>query len=294
MNYRQIEIFVAVLETGSVTEAATRLGLSQPAVSKSLKMLENSLKLQLFLRSPKGLVATDEARSLYLEAGRLTNSFAHLWDFARNLPKMHHARLEVSCIPALAISWLPAAIAGFIAQYPEVTLSFVSRSSPQTVQLVAQGEIDIGISQARAEDVMVEKRRLFDLRAACVLPRGHALCQKDVLTLGDLNGERIVSLGKADEMRKTFEAAMHRQGHTFQTKIDVALGAMLCRMVEAGAGIGIVDSESAKTHGSPRVVTRPLEPRIAIPIYLLQNTSRPLSLVARKFVDHVCRQTAAG
>ena len=65
MNYRQIEIFKAIMDRGSITEAARVLGISQPAVSKGLQLLEGELGLQLFTRTTKGIAATDEARALY-------------------------------------------------------------------------------------------------------------------------------------------------------------------------------------------------------------------------------------
>lgn len=291
MNYRQMEIFVAVLDCGSVTGAAERLGLSQPAVSKSLKTLEGELGVRLFLRGTKGFQATDEGRALYLEAARLTESFGHVEGFARNLVRMEHARLQISCIPALSIDWLPRTVASFLADYPDVSLAFRSRSSPETVQLVARGELDLGISQARAEDSTVEKTLLFDLRAVCVIPVGHPLAAKDSITLQDLHGERLISLSAPDELRKGLEARMLMAGLSFESRLEVALGGMLCRLVSHGRAIGVVDAESARLHDPRDTVVRPLRPALSMPVYLLQNAFRPQPLMARKFVDHLVAAT---
>jgi Transcriptional regulator len=162
VNYRQFEVFVAVIECGSVTAAAEKLNLSQPAVSKSLKLLETELGIRLFLRGIKGLQATDEGRSLYLEASRMTDNYAHLEGFARNLPQMEHARLEISCMPALSIFWLPQATAKFIHSYPDATLAFRSRSSPETVQLVARGSLTLA-SRRRLPRMQASKRSNFSI-----------------------------------------------------------------------------------------------------------------------------------
>ena len=292
MNYRQCEIFVTALEAGSVTAAADRLGLSQPAVSKSLKLLETELGVRLFRRGAKGLQPTDEGRSLYLEAARLTESFSHLEGYAQGLARLEHARLEISCIPALSIAWLPEAISDFLREYGDLSLSFRSFSSPETVQRVARGELDIGISQARNEDLSIEKTRLFDLHAVCVLPPRHRLAGAAQIRLDQIAAERILSLSTADEIRRKFEALMLMAGHPVQGGIEVAIGAMLCRMVADGHGLGIVDAESARLFDGTGIVVRPLAEEISVPIYLLQNPLKPQSLIARKFVDHLLQVTA--
>lgn len=292
MNYRQLEIFVAVLGQGSVTAAAEQLGLTQPAVSKSLKALEAELGVRLFLRGARGLRATDEGRALYLEAARLTESYGHVEGFARNLGQMEHARLEISCIPALSTDWMPQHVAHFLADYPEAALCFRSRSSPETVQLVARGELDLGLSQARAEDSTVEKTRLFDLHAVCVIPRGHPLAAKPSIALADLHGARIIALSGPDALRRELEARMLMAGYAVQSRVEVAHGAMLCRMAGYAGLIGVVDTESARLHDPRMVVVRPLEQPLLTPIYLLQNSFKAQSLMSRKFVEHLVAATA--
>lgn len=292
MNYRQCEIFVTTLEAGSVTAAAGRLSLSQPAVSKSLKLLETELGVRLFNRGAKGLIPTDEGRSFYLEAARMIESFSHLESYAQGLSRLEHARLEISCTPALSNTWLPGAIRDFLREYSDLSLSFGTFSSPETVQRVARGELDIGISQARTEDLSVEKTVLFDLHAVCVLPRHHRLCREDAIRLDQINNEKLLSLSAVDEIRRKFEASMLMAGLTVRSQIDVAIGAMLCRMVGDGHGIGIVDEESAKLFEGANVVVRPLAVPLTVPIYLLQNPIKPQTLIARKFVEHLLDVTA--
>lgn len=287
MNFRQVELFVRVVETGSVTEAADAMDLSQPAVSKSLKGLEESLGVRLFHRGAKGISPTDEGRAFYLEARRMVENFGNLASFAQDLPRLTHARLEISCMPAISFRWLPDAVTGFLAEYPDASLTFQTRNSPQTVQLVGQGEADVGISQVWSEDPLVRKTHLMDIGLRCVVPVGHRLASRRVIRLADLDRERLVLVGKSDEVRKGFEAAMHHAGLRFDSRIEVGVGAMLLRMVEATGDIGLIDEMSAMMHEAGRTVLVPLDPRLAVPIYLLESAVRPQSLLASRFVEHV-------
>lgn len=289
MNFRQVEIFSAIMECASITEAAVRLSLSQPAVSKSLKALEDELALRLFVRTTKGLRATDEARELYAEASRVVMGFTHLGAFAQNLRQLRHARIVVSAMTALCLKWLPEATAGFVRLYPEVSLEFQSRSSPDTVRLVGQGEVDIGISQARSDDLSVRRRKIFDLATVCAVPAGHALAEKPVLDVHDMQGQPVILLSAGDECRRRFEATLGAQGVSIRSTMEVALGAMLCAMVDAGCGIGIVDVETARAQSWRNTVFRRLAPAIRVPIYAMQNIHKPQSLAERRFIEHLVR-----
>lgn len=290
MNYRQIEIFAAIMEAASITEAASRLRLSQPAVSKSLRSLEEELGLRLFVRAARGLQATNEARELYAEASRVIMGFTHLDAFAHNLQQLRHARIVVSAMTALCLKWLPEVTAEFVRRYPEVSLEFQSRTSPETVRLVGQGEVDIGISQARSDDLSVRRRKVFDLAAVCVVPAAHPLAQKPTLNAQDFRGQAIISLSAGDEYRRLFESMLDAQGVSIRSTIEVTPGVMLCTMVDAGCGIGIVDIETAHAQSWRNVVFRRIEPTITVPIYAMQNIHKPQSLAVRRFIGHIMRR----
>lgn len=290
MNYRQIEIFATIMECASITEAANRLHLSQPAVSKSLKLLEDELGLSLFQRTPGGLLATDEARELYAEASRVLMGFTHLRGFAHNLQRLEHARLVISSMPALSVNWLPEVSSGFIETYPEVSLVFYSRGSAETVKLVAQGEIDIGISQCLSDDVSVRRHKLFDLVAVCAVPRTHPLAEREIIRPEDLNQQALILPYAKDEYRRILEATLLNHGVNVRSRLEVSLGTMMCSMVDAGCGIGIVAAEAARNREWPNLVFRRFEPEIRTPIYVMHNTHKPLSLVMQRFFEHIMRR----
>ena len=96
MNYRQVEVFKAIMDCGSITEAAAMLRISQPAVSKALKLLEGELGLRLFTRTTKGIAATEEARALYAEVERTYFGMQNLARFAANLRDRKQGRIVVT------------------------------------------------------------------------------------------------------------------------------------------------------------------------------------------------------
>ena len=283
MNYRQVEIFKAIMDSGSITGAAAILRISQPAVTKALKFLELDMGLQLFLRTSHGLAATDEAPALYAEVERTYFGMQNLKRFASGLRDRKQGRVVVTVIPTLSVAWLPLMAARFARAHPGVTLSLYSDNSADAARLVGSGEIDIGIAQLRSEETNLARRKLFDLEGLVALPPGHPLAERAAIRPGDLRDEQIISLGPADEFRRKLVAAMEAAGAPYRSVIDVSLGLTVCAMVENGLGVGIVNSETARMKATSSVTFRPFDPPISVPIYMFRQRNRQASGIAEAF-----------
>ena len=284
MHYRQVEIFKAIMDSGSITEAANILRISQPAVSKALKLLEAELGLRLFDRTTKGIAATEEARLLYTEVERTYFGMQNLARFAASLGHRRQGRIVVSTIPALGIAWLPTMVARFSEAHPDVTISLHSSNSVDAARLVGSGEIDIGIAQLRSEEYNLSRRKLFDAEGVIALPESHRLARKPVLEAADLAGETIIALGPEDEFRRKFGQALEAAGQQPRTIIDTSLALTVCTLVAEGCGIGIVDSEAARARNGQGIVFRSFRPAIRVPIFLFRQRGRPTSKLVEAFI----------
>lgn len=290
MNYRQVEIFRSVMEHGSITRAAESLFVTQPAISKAIKQLEEEIGFSLFLRTGQGMLPSQEARAFFTETERAHFAMTHLERFVRNLNRIGHGRLVISTIHALSVGWLAPLVSEFSRTIPDASISVRAYTSIQTMQFVGQGDVDVGISQAPIADPMVQRRRLFDLQALIALPEGHRLASRSAITASDLDGEPMVSLSPSDHLQRSLEARMTAEGLAISSKADVAMGSMMCALVESGTGVGLVDSETARMESDRRMVFRPVSPPIRIPIYLLQNTQRAPDMLLRKFIELVAHR----
>jgi DNA-binding transcriptional LysR family regulator len=283
MNYRQVETFKAIMDSGSITEAAGLLRISQPAVSKALKQLEAELGLRLFSRTTKGIAATEDARLLYTEVERTYFGMQNLARFAEGLRDRKQGRIVVSTIPALGIAWMPAMVARFSGQYPDVTISLHSSNSADAARLVGAGEIDLGVAQLRSEEFNLSRRKLFELEGVIAMPVGHRLADKTTIVAQDLAGEAIVALGPEDEFRRRLTQTLDAAGLRYRSVIDASLGVTVCALVAAGCGIGIVDSEAARINQGTGLVFRRFSPIIRVPIFLFRQRGRPSGKLVEAF-----------
>ncbi|WP_457092582.1 LysR substrate-binding domain-containing protein [Microvirga sp. P5_D2] len=278
-----MEFFKAIMERGTITEAAKALRVSQPAVSKALRTLEGEMGLKLFERTQSGLMPTFEARTFYKEVVRSFIGLEILSGIGRELHELKHGRLVVGVIPALATGWMPKVVASFLQQFPNANLTLETISSPDIAQMVGQGRLDIGVAQATTNDVSIRRTDLFSVDTVCVMPRDHPLARKDYVTPQDLTDVYLISLSRPDIIRKQVEALLAENGIHLATRLEVTVGSALCKLVSEGIGIGLVDLETAMNFTSGMIEMKRFEPRIKMPISMLQSLRRPESELERRF-----------
>ena len=145
MRLRHIEVFNAIMLTGSVSAAARLINVTQPAVSRILQHAELQLGFVLFQRSKGRLLPTPEALSLYPHIERLFAQLDDVQRLAANLKAGDSAKeLRILTVPALSYEILPHAIKLFRVKHPDVALSIKALHSPQIVAALVLQDSDVG------------------------------------------------------------------------------------------------------------------------------------------------------
>ena len=148
MNLRQCEIFRAVMTSSSITGAADRLGITQPAVSKMLAQMERDLGFPVFLRERRRLVPTPEAQALFKEVERAFLGLEHLTRFARDLKGLRQGHLVLGAPYAAAAGWLPG-VASAKSTRRIVCIISPSHSGGQGMEPIAQPMMSTSCSSSR-------------------------------------------------------------------------------------------------------------------------------------------------
>lgn len=285
MNIRQLEAFHTTIETGSVTLAGERLGISQPAVSKLLRSFSEACGFQLFTRSGGRLVPTLEARMLAVEVERMfagTTRIARLAEAVRN---REWGEVTIAAPPALATRYLSLALSPFLADQPDIHFTLQSRNSPRIGELVAAGQVDIGLSVLPFEQPNIRSERIMRFCMVCVLPAAHRLADKQVIEIEDLRNEPFISLPRDDCSLMTVDRAFQMRGVQKKNRIEVPLSETACSFVADGVGISIVPPFVGLDYGTDRLVRRQLLPETFMDVWLLTPATRQPSLAAQSLIE---------
>ncbi|MGI4793026.1 MAG: LysR substrate-binding domain-containing protein [Janthinobacterium lividum] len=285
MNLRQCEIFRAVMEMGTVTAAAERLHVSQPAVSKILAQFERELGFAAFKRDRRRLVPTPEADALYREVCRAFLGLDYLTRVATDLRDLRQGQLVVAATHVIASHYLPEILAPFLRRYPGLSASLQSLDSPGTAQAVASGRADLGISQFEVATPGVRSEVLCTSEAVCVMPPDHRLAAESCVAASALAGEPFIALAAVNPLRVSVDTLLRETNAIPRTVVDTPLASTACRLVMQGTGIAVMDRLSAEANLHLGVVMRPLLPVVASRLLLLLPEHRPSSGATRAFAD---------
>ena len=293
MNVRQIEIFKAIMDSGSVTHAANKLNITQPSVSKHLKLLEQNLGFNLFERGGNKLSATPEGHALFDQIGRVYTGLEFLNSFADDLRNNQHGELSIAAMPLIAQKWLPRCVAGFIAEHTKVSFSFPVRSSDWIATAVAARRVQFGIGLKPGDvSLGVHVTPLIKLPFVCVMPVDHPLTTHNTVRLDLIRGHGLVSLHNYEGQPLIFEtlASDFRAGE--QRTIETFSANVACELVQQGVGVTLVDAITARDCLNDTLTFRPFYPHIDMEICIITPTHWPLSRIADSVIEVITTQAA--
>ncbi|CPI70108.1 LysR family transcriptional regulator [Bordetella pertussis] len=283
MRLRHIEIFEAIRRTGSLTEAAAALHISQPAASKLLAHAEAQLGFKLFERVKGRLVATREAEILAPEVARLNQDLGSVRSPPPSLRDRPHGHLRLGCAPALGLGLLPGVVRASRDAQPGITFDIHTHHSAELVQGLLAHELDLAIT--------------FDANNHPGLTRtslGHTelvhlsrLPGAGTTRLQELGGETLIVLDARDASGSLLQMALDAQGLAPRVAIQVQTHYVACALAEAGCGDAVVDAITARAMLRPGMALRRLEPALRVPISVMTRSQDALSTLHHDFIERL-------
>lgn len=287
INLRQVEVFRSVMLAGSVVGAARLLNVTQPGVSRTIGLLELRLGYPLFERRGRRLVPTAEAETLYHEVEQSYVAVDRIAQVAADLRFQRAGALRVATLPALAQWLVPQAIARFIEDRPKVSVFVQSLPSRQIATMVSTRQFDVGVVELPMPVPAIRSELLPDEPTAVVLPATHPLSRKRVISIKDLDGQRMILLSQPSYVRYRMDDAFSEAGVTPDVVIETPTSPIACALVAAGAGIALAARWTAQPFAGPTVAVRPLKEQILSRTALIFPESVPVSSLARAFADQL-------
>ena len=285
LNPRQVEAFRAVVLTGGVGMAAKLINVTQPAVSRMIRDLQQQLGLTLFERRGTGLVPTSEALSLYAEVERAFVGLDRIAQMATELRTRRAGFLRIAALPALANGFLPRFAGQFLTERPKLDLVLSGLVSHAVLAAVAQGQCDLGFAEASMEHAAVQTERMPAAPYMAVLPQAHRLARKRQLRPTDFEGESFISLGHSSVSRFRIDRVFAEHSVRRAMRIETPLSEIACSLAGSGAGVTLCDPFTATEYATRGIVVRPFEPRVDFEFAALYAAQRTLPPVAREFID---------
>ena len=283
ITFRQLDVFRTVVSTGTVTETAVMLGISQPAVSRLLADLQQEIGFKLFIRSGRNLKPTPEARLLVEEVRLALTGLEQIKDAARAIKEFKHARLRLVTSPFFSVSVLPALIKKFSKSYPDVMISLEIQTADDSVDWMVSQSFDFGITPANASPTF-HSHPLVEKDAYCIIPDGHPLSKKKVIKPKHLVGQEFISYFPDSIFRFEIDEVFRRANVERNLQYEARTTAAIYQLVAEGLGVSIVGHVFNGKLGLSGVKAIRFDSSITYKAALIWSKQRPMTLVAEEFL----------
>jgi DNA-binding transcriptional LysR family regulator len=288
LNLRQIEIFRAVMTTGSISGASQLLFVSQPAVSRLLSHTEQRVGFALFERIKGRLYATPEAKKLFHEVESVYQAVRRVNDLASDLSKNRRGILNIVSSPSVGQMLIPEALALFRARHPDVKLTFQCLGYGYLKERLLSHQADLGIIILPMEHPNLEVAPLCRNRLVCILPYDHELTRRATLTLADLRPYPLISYEKESPFGGMVARMYQEAGEPLNAAIEVGSPQNAGSLVQMGAGVALVDEFSVRSWASnSQLVVRPVENAPILQANLVHMRFEPLSQLTQAFITQL-------
>jgi len=244
MNLRQVEIFNAIMSTGSISDAARLLHVSVPAVSRIMSHMESRLGFPLFERVKGRLFPTAEAHQMYQEVELVYRGMQRLDRLGTELAGRRHSMVSIAASPSIGQMLIPLAIAYFHNGNPEVRVHFECLSHEHLKNRMLTGQVDIGVSILPMNHPNLEITPIARGRLVCVCPPRHPFAKKKEITVHDLREVPLITYPRDTPFGRRIEALYAEHDEVPTTSMEVGSPQNACALVHAGVGVALVDEYS--------------------------------------------------
>ncbi|SAI74860.1 LysR family transcriptional regulator [Bordetella ansorpii] len=283
LNLRQLEVFRAIMMSGSISAAGRALHVSQPALSRVLALTESRLGYPLFERVRGRLAPTPEARRLFAEVEQVYGGIQRVNDLAANLGRKGAGMLRVVTSASYGQRLVPQALARLLARNPRARVDFRSATYDELVGYFLTGQADLSISMSPPDHPSLDSEKLGEHALVCIVPPDHPLAEHDVIRPQDFTSSAWIGYPPGTPLGTALRSFFGSEP-VMPAAIEVHSPVSALACVQQGIGPAMVDSTSLAKMPA-EVTVRPIEPALSAPVWATQSNLTPLPLLGRRFLD---------
>ncbi len=292
LSIKDIKYFVEVVEAKSFTKAAEKMHLTQPAISKSIRLLEQDINIKLINREAKHFELTEDGESFYVNAKKaiiaIDLELAKLHDSL----KIKQETIIVGIPPVIASVYFPGIVASFKEQNPHINVLIAENGSNKIKLEVAEGIIEVGavVTPVKSDKVVVNHVIYGDVVA--VVSSSHKLANRTGIDICELKEEKFITFTEEFMMYNKIIEVCNKVGFEPEIIFKSSQWDFIMEMVALSQGITLMPKAIVDRFKIPQVVLLPVKsPSIKWNVAIVTKKHRYLSNAATKFIKHIIENT---
>lgn len=246
IDLRDLVLFNLIAETKSLTKAAERNHLSLPAVSTRIKDLEVNAGVRLLYRTPRGVALTPAGQSVLRHARTVLSEIEHMKSELQRFGEGVQGSIRVFANTTAVTEFMPEVLATFLASHPKVDVDLQERPTSEIIRGVLDGTTDLGITSGPIAAEGLELHTFSSDHLVLAVTPGHPLDALDKVRFSQIVDYDYIGLHQGSTLQHFVDQLMQTARRRLHIRVQVSNFESVCRMVEAGVGVGIVPESAAR------------------------------------------------
>jgi DNA-binding transcriptional LysR family regulator len=287
INYELYKVFYWAAKTGSLTQAARKLYLTQPSVSHAIKQLEERFGVTLFSRTARGVELTQEGAVLFAYIEQSQTLIALAEEKMAALRNLESGELRIGGSDSLFKHYLLPYLERFHELHPGIRLHLDHGTTPEIIGFLKEGRIDLGVVRMPIVDPQLQARETYQLQDCFVAGSRYEYLKGEILTLERLLDYPMILFSRNSRARMTITELFQRRGLALRPEIEVGSVDLLIEFAKRGLGISYVAKEFVTQELEEGVLfeVRIDEPLPPARVGILTMNGVPLSGAASAFIE---------
>jgi DNA-binding transcriptional LysR family regulator len=292
MQLRQIEVFHAFMITGSTVAAANMLNVTQPAISTTLKRMQDELRLSLFNLVRGRLQPTPEAQVLFKQVRAIHEDIGQLERLARTLSEGLLGFIRFGAVPAISEGISARAIAQFRDGATEVQIAMDVLNSHELIDRLRAGRLDVACVFGDADDLPLTVLERFEIELMCVAPEAF-LGNRTEIRLQELGRTPLAAMRPTDPIGRHMATAFRDASIELDPVVELRSCRAAIALAREGVAVGIADRISLAEANLGAAKAAPFSPPVKIPMIIATIEDRIVSNAEMRFVKALKEQILA-
>lgn len=287
MRLRHIEVFHAIYTSGSITNAAKMLHVSQPSVSKVLAHAEMQLGFLLFERVKGRLIPTNEAVLLFEEVNRVYLQMGTIKKAAQNIRNNEVGRISIASSPALGFDVIPEVVAKYRKLHPHISFSIETLHNKQVKSHLLEHKSELAIMFSPDTFPGIKEVPFGQGKVVAVYHKSMFPCAPSRLSLEEISEHPLIGIWGSGPVADLTWSALDAKNIKASSGIKVQTYYLAVNLVKHGAGLCLVDEFTARSQLSEDIGVAELSENLTFSIKGMYLENRPLSRATTDFISHL-------
>lgn len=290
MELRQLKYFLEIAKHKSITKASESLHISQPALSKMMKSLEEEIGMPLIIRTNKTSELTDSGMIVMEFTQKIQALFEEMSTTLNDMTNLERGNIHIGLPPFIGSLFFPKVMAKFHKQYSNIHINITENGAARVAKSVEDGELELGVAVLPIEEENFTIYPIVEEEMKLLVPASNPISERNCVSLNELKDEEFIFYSEEFALHQILKREFLKQGVEPKILFKSSQWDFMVEMVAANLGVTALPESICNRVSNKEIRIIHIEPPIPWKLAVITKRDRYISFAARKFIDFILNE----